>query len=428
LQLIIDKLPGTDKTVPTGSYNTFGETLFVSARAREIQVGVAATVAITVLAAFLVAPQHAGAASDVDVVADPCTGSSNPTFYASNHRMVTTRGGRLLALYDPDGNDVKLAWKDPGSTWKVESLNLGVPREASSDRPASIALDGRRHGWVVWSGYKFSQELPVRLRRLTDLDAPEGPSVGPAVTVEATGRGNAFADLAFRRGRGFVVWLERTDDAAYSLKATQFNELYTDTPSFGRKVKLYTGSSPLTTGTLVPTFKGMRVVALAGRVRVYAHRAGPRWRAGRAGVRASSDSKPTAIGFRGGILAAFQASRFDGGGIKVARFSSTGDKVSTSLTTGPGYIQPSLTGNRRSAWVVMVANAAESRVVSRHYNGYKWGRVVTEISPDVLEGGDYAFPNAQRPVTVALRFLVDGARCPTSAVSNSVLAYERPVR
>jgi hypothetical protein len=387
----------------------------------------AALVALAGLTALTAAPPRANAGSGVVTLADPCTGSSNPTFYANNHRMVVSPGGRQLALYDPDGNDVELAWEDSGGSWRTRSLYGGVSDEASSDRPASIATDGRGNAWVVWSGYKFSQELPVRLRRLTDLDAPEGPTVGPVITVQAAGRGNAFADLAFREGRGFIVWLQRKDETRYSLQTIQLARLGTDTPSFRNEATLYTGSNPAMAGTLVATPRGMRVVALAGGLRVFSHVSGARWRAGSARARAPAETKPSAIVVKGGILAAFQSSLRAGGVVKVVRFSNTGDRISTSLTTGGGYMQPSLAGGRRTAWLVMVTGGLQSSVVSRRYDGSRWGGDVTEISADARDGGDYAYPNTARRVSRTLRFLVDGERCPTRAVSNSVIYYERPV-
>ena len=64
-------------------------------------------------------PAHAADDGVTQVAPDPCnSGSSNPTFYSNNHRMVVTAGHRQLALFDPHGAGVTLRWRDPGSTWK----------------------------------------------------------------------------------------------------------------------------------------------------------------------------------------------------------------------------------------------------------------------------------------------------------------------
>ena len=377
------------------------------------------------LLTFVLAPAKAVAAGVVTTVVDACSGSSNPTFYPNNRRMVVTPDGRRLALYDPHGSGFQLAWRDGEGAWTTKSLFETVTDEVSSDRPASIALDGTGNAWVVWSGYNFSAPLPLRLRRLTNLDAPGGPSIGPVVTVQPTGRGNAFADLAFHGGRGFIVWLQRTGDSSHSLTTTQFSELATDTPSFENRAVLYTGSSSSTSGTLVSTPAGMRVVARAGKVKVFSHSSGAQWSAGSAVVSAPSKSKPSAIAYGSDILAAFQAAPFNDNIVKVVRFSTTGNSVSTSLVTPTGYVQPSLAGDASRAWLVMVAKGTERTVVSRQFDGSTWGSNVVEIPASVANGGDYAYPNTVREVDGTLRFLVDGKRCPSSSARNAVLAFER---
>jgi hypothetical protein len=371
-------------------------------------------------------PQPAGAAGIATTVAEPCAGSSNPTFHPNNHRMVVTPTGRRLALFDPHGSGVSLAWRDGDGAWNSKSI-FGVSDEVSSDRPASIALDGTGNAWVVWSGYNFSSPVPLRLRRLTDLDAPGGPTVGPVVTVQPAGQGNAFADLAFQGGRGFIVWLQRTASTSYSLKTIQFSQLTTDTPTFENPATLYSSSASTTSGTLVPTAAGMRVVARAGSLKVYSHSTGAQWAVGSASTKAPAKAKPSAVAFGNDILATFQAAPFGDDIVKVVRFSNTGSSVSNSLVTPRGYVHPSIAANASGAWVVMVAKGTSRTVVSRRFDGSGWGSDLTEISPSVTNGGDYAYPNALRDVDGVLRFLVDGKRCPTSSARNAVLAYERTV-
>ena len=386
---------------------------------------VAVALALALLGAMTVS-RPATAAGIVTTVAEPCLGSSNPTFYPNNHRMVVTSTGRRLALFDPDGSGVHLAWRDGDGPWSTKSI-YGVSDEAPSDRPASIALDGTGNAWVVWSGYNFSSPLPLRLRRLTSLDAPGGPAVGPVVTVQPAGQGNAFADLAFQGGRGFIVWLQRTGSTSYALKTIQFSQLDTDTPTFEHPATLYSSSASATSGTLVATPAGMRVVARAGSLRVYSNVSGAQWSVGSASTKAPTKAKPSAIALGSDILTAFQAAPFKDDIVKVVRFSGNGGSVSTSLVTPRGYVHPSIAGDASGAWVVMVAKGTTRTVVSRRLDGFGWGSDVTELSAGVTNGGDYAYPNAVRDVDGVLRFLVDGKRCPSSGARNAVLAFERTV-
>ena len=96
---------------------------------------VVAALGLAVFAAA-VGPAAAGAAEVVTTVVEPCAGSSNPTFYANNHRMVVTPGGRQLALYDPDGSGVQLAWRDGTGAWNQKSI-FGFPTRFRAIAPRS---------------------------------------------------------------------------------------------------------------------------------------------------------------------------------------------------------------------------------------------------------------------------------------------------
>ena len=384
----------------------------------------AAVSSVVVSIVVVPAAHEATAVSGATTLAEPCAGSTDPTLYPNNHRTVVTPSGRQLALYDPAGSGLQLSWRDPNGAWSTKSLFTTVSDEVTTDRPASIALDGTGNAWVVWSGYNFSAALPLRLRRLTNLDAPQGPTVGPVVTVAPLGGGNAFADLAFHEGRGFIVWLQHSGDT-YSLRTTQFSDLQTDTPSFENGATLYTSSSSKTVATLVPTSAGMHVVARAGALRVWSHDGGAQWRPGSARVGIPSKSKASAISWQGDILAAFQASPYDDQVVKVVRFSSNGDSATTSLITAKGYVHPSLARNGAHAWVIMVRRSTTSSVVSRRFDGSRWEGDVMELAANAVNGGDYSYPNAVRNFQGTLRFIVDAKRCPSSRAKNGVLAYER---
>jgi hypothetical protein len=351
-------------------------------------------------------------------------GSSNATFDSNNHRMVVTPGGRKLVVYDPHGSGVDLAWKDPDG-WKEKSIFDNAPDEEPNDRPASIALDGAGHAWVVWSG-KPKRFGPVKMRRLTDLDAPNGPIVGPAMTVESGGdpdSGNSAVDLAFQDGRGHIVWLQRTGSTQYSLTTVSFTDLGNPTPELLDRKILHQGSSNQTSATLVPTPAGMRAMARVGALKLFRYDSSG-WTPGSAEISAPAQARPSAVAFGGDVLAAWQSS-FDPGAVTVARFSNNGDVVSPSLSTADGYVEPAIAAGGSKAWVIMV-RASGNSVVSRTLDGSSWGGDATLMTSDDGHGdGEFTWPNTQREVGGTLRFVV-GQRCtqPKLLQRTAVLSFE----
>jgi len=96
------------------------------------------------LGALLAGPAPAEASHDeqkVREVADDCdhSGSSTATGYASNKRMVRTKSGRQLAIYDPHGFGLHLRWRDPGKGW------MNTTRGAVSDGNMPMT-DGPKSG------------------------------------------------------------------------------------------------------------------------------------------------------------------------------------------------------------------------------------------------------------------------------------------
>ncbi|MFN2489083.1 MAG: hypothetical protein ABR529_04995 [Actinomycetota bacterium] len=380
------------------------------------------------LSAAALAPAAAADGDVSQLAGDPCNGgSSNPTFYTNNHRVVTT-GGRTLAVWDPHGSDVKIAWRDGTGAWSSKTIFDNAPDEVANDRPASIALDANGHAWVAWSGYSFAagKEAPVKLRRLDDLGAASGPTVGPITTVQAKDRGNTGVDLQILNGRGYLVWLTRSGDSLYELVTAQFNPSDT-TPVIADRSVIYSASGSSASATLVPTSAGMRIAARAGSLKIYVHNGGASWSAGSAAVSFPSKSKPSAVEFGGEIYVAFQSAPFNDEIVKVSRFNLSGSSVSTSLTTsGSRYVQPVLAAGGGKLFVVMVQKGTVRTVVSRSFNGTSWGGDVTEISAQVTNGGDFAYPNTETQISGGrLRFIVDGKRCPSSNQRNAVLGYDR---
>ncbi len=351
-------------------------------------------------------------------------GSSRATFDSNNHRMVVTPGGRTLALYDPHGSGVDLAWKDQGVGWQETSVWDNGSDEVSTDRPASIALDGAGHAWVVWSGYTFNQISPVKMRRLTDLDAVGGPTLGPTLTVESAGSGNAAVDLAFHEGRGHIVWLQRTGSTAYSLTTVSFTDLEDPTPPLLDRTVLSTTSNKQASATLVSTPAGLRAVARTDKLRLFRHET-TGWTVGSATTSAPAKTRPSAVSFGDDVLAAFQSS-FGSGGVKVASFSDNGNSITTSLNTGDGYAQPTIATNEDEALVVMIKLASGTSVVSRPFDGTSWEGDTTLMTPAAPDSGVFKFPNSIRQADGTLRFVVSQACTqPQRLQRSAVLSFEQ---
>lgn len=171
-------------------------------------------------------------------VAAPFLGSSDPSLYAGNHRTAVTQSGRLLALHGRHGQGVQLAWRDPGGGWMMMSRGeaengLLLGGTGTGDWVASIAVgrdsSGEEHAWVVWSGSTAQSSAPAELRRLSDLDSADGPTVGPATTVSSSGLGNSKVDVALETAsdgslRGCIAWLQRIGSSSWNVKVTWFTD------------------------------------------------------------------------------------------------------------------------------------------------------------------------------------------------------------
>ena len=237
--------------------------------------------------------------------------------------------------------------------------------------------------------------------------------------------GNTGVDLQIQGGRGFLVWLTRTGSSSFQLVTAQFNPS-DETPVIADRNPIYTSGSSSPSATLVPTVAGMRIAARAGKLKIYVHNGGAQWSAASAGASMPAKAKPSAVALGDDIYVAYQGAPFADNIVKVSRFNLSGTSVSSSLTTGTGYAQPVLAAGSEKLFVVMVKRATERTVVSRQWNGSSWGGDVTEISTQVQNGGDFAYPNTETHMGDGrLRFIVDGKRCPTSTQRNAILAYDR---
>lgn len=402
-------------------------------------------VACAVAVAVATSARPAGAVADTGVTVvtpDACnSGSSNPTFYPNNRRMVVTSGGRQLAVYDGHGSAQQITWRDAGGTWQTGTTGGGVtngylPEALPNDRPASIVLGkdsgGAEHAWLVWSGYDNSYDSAIEMRRLSDLDSSSGPTVGPELEVEpaASARGDVRVDMVFEKDRGVISWLERTGTSSYDLVTTWFTNLDTDTPTFSSRHVLFSTSSATPTTTLVPLANGTGLVTThSGRLEVFTHEAGAAlttWVAGGARTPVSSDARPSAVALDDGRILAAVESDTAKHVVEVVRFSGDGSSATVGFTSPQGYEQPALASDGTGAWLLMV-RSSDRYLVSRKRSAAGSWSASDRVEVGAEGGGDIAWPNPVRETDGKLRVLVDGPRCSTHKTRNSVLAFERSV-
>lgn len=372
-------------------------------------------------------------------IASGYEGSSNPTQHAANHHLAMTRGGRLLTVHGVHGSGLQLAWRDAGGGWQADSAGdvddgLLLQGTGTGDWPASIATavdpEGNEHAWVVWGAASFSRVRPVQMRRLSDLDAPGGPTVGPVVTVEASELGGAQPDIGFERGpdgtmRGTLVWTRRTGDSAYDVVAARLTDLSGATPAVHDHQVLVTSSSTRW-GTVVPDASGARVVTRdsSGKVRVHRRDANDPlapWTAGSAGVAIASSARVSAVALATGEVLATAETNTTSATVAVQRFSATGTAAPVELSL-TGYRHPTLTSDGDRAWLVMI-HAATGSVVSRELDPDGWSAFDrVEIGPE--GGGSHDWPNALRSADGRLTVVTRGPSASSSR--GAVLAFQRP--
>ena len=373
-------------------------------------------------------------------ITSPYTGSSDPTYYPSNHRLAITAGGRLLTLHGRHSSGVQLAWRDAGGGWQTRTAGavadgLLLRDTGTGDWPASIAVardsGGAQHAWGVWSGAGENELRPVQLRRMSDLDAAAGPSVGPAVDVSPTGVVQDRADIAFERtpsgaSRGAVVWLKKTSDTSWDLVVSWFTNLDTSTPSFTTPTVLHSATNSNVTATLVPTPSGLTAVVRTGpgNIRTFSHSASDplgTWTTSSAGMGASFRARPSAVALSSGAVVVAADTDTTNNVVKVQRFSASGSPATVELTL-TGYAQPALAGDGTNLWLVLIRKSDGAAVTRRYTPASGWsGTDVVEISG--VTG--LAYPNALRDVDGRLRFVVRG---PAGTASRSAaLSYQRPL-
>jgi len=375
-------------------------------------------------------------------VAAPYLGSSDPTYYGANHRLAVTGSGRLLAVHGRHNQGVQLAWRDPGGGWMMKSrgdVQNGLLEGGSGtgDWVASIAVapdsNGDEHAWAVWAGPTAQSTKTVNLRRLSELDSPEGPLVGREVTVSSSGLGNSRADLAFETAtdgslRGCIVWLHRLETSSWNLTVTWFTDLDTDSPAFVDTTVLFTSASGARTPTMVPVPTGTRLIVRgpSGRLQVFGHsRAAPlrTWFTGARGLQVGSTSVPAGDALSTGEVLAAMESNTGGDVVTVQRVSSSGMTATIDLQV-TGYREPSLATDGTRAWLVMIRQS-DGFVVSRTFTPQTGWDEADRIEIGDEGGGNHAWPNVLRQADGRLRLVIRGPSGGTS--KTAVLAFDRLV-
>lgn len=372
----------------------------------------------------------------VSEVAGELFGSGTPTYYAGNRRLAVTASGRLLTVHGRHAQGVQLAWRDPAGGWQRQSTGarsdgLLLSGTGTGDWPAAIAVArdaaGEEHAWVVWAGPRPTTGRSLQMVRLSNLDAPAGPTVGPTQTIDTPALGGAYKpDIAFERApdgssRGVIVWSRQSGIGTYDIVTGWFTDLGSSTPAVTDRTVIHTSDSTARHGSLVPGNGRTRVIARSSSAfRVYSHPATAplaSWtKSATVGASLGSSSTPAGVELTSGdLLAVGEGTGTDN--VLVQRFSADGTvrPVELSLT---GYRHPTITTDGTDAWVVMV-RALDGAVVSRQFTpGSGWS------AADRIEiaAGPHAWPNAARTVDGRLRFVVQGAG---SGESSSVLAFQR---
>jgi hypothetical protein len=376
-------------------------------------------------------------------VIGPKGGSSDPTYFASQHRLALTSGGRLLVVYGRHADGVQLAWRDAGGGWQTESTGdvtdgRLLKGTGTGDWPASIAIakdsSGVQHAWAVWARPSFLNVNGISMRRLSNLDAPDGPTVGPVVTVEPAETGKCRVDIGFETvggaQRGVVMWTQRAGTARWAVAAKWFTNLDVDLPAFVSEKVLFEGSGDQDarngSGTFIPSANGMRmgVRDAEGKMRVYGHDVSTpldMWWAGTPGIFVQNGGRIAGVSLASGQVALTAETDTTLHVVNVQTFDSSGNNPQTRLRT-TGYRQPVLATNGTNLYVLMTRNS-DKFVVSTTSSGATWTVPRVEIGAEC--GGNCSWPNPIRQTDGRLRFV---ARGPSGgATQNAVLAFQRTV-
>jgi hypothetical protein len=353
-------------------------------------------------------------------VADSTLGSSASTAFAGNARSVVTAGGRVITVHGSHGEGLQLAWRDIGGVWQRATIGpiedgRVLSGTETGDWTASIAVgtdrDGREHAWLMWAGATFtSTPRPAGIVRLSDLDAPWGPTVGEDVTLDDNS--SAHAALAFDAvaRRLALVWTRRSATDTYEVITGWVTDLESATPAIDGEVVLSSSASSNRNATVVVGPDGATYVVgpiESDGLGLYVHPGGADvtgWVAGTAvGAAAATGSSPSAVVLPDGdILAAIDTAA----GATVHRFSATGSAFEIELAD-PGLRNPALAAGGDQ--VVMVGvRGDDGYVVSRSRDAFGGWADEERVEIGAEGGGNHSWPNPVRALDGRLRFIVQG--------------------
>lgn len=370
-------------------------------------------------------------------IADATVGSSEPTYFNSQHRVEVTDAGRMLAVHGLHATGPRLVWRDPAGSWASRSegsVQNGIltPKSGTGDWPASIALArdsaGEQHAWIVFAPTKPGMQKNLSLRRISNLDGPNGPTIGPLVTLD--GPGSIRPDIAFETlpsgaQRGTVLWTRKVSDTRFELTTGSLTDLDTDTPEVHSRVVLNGGGSSQQYGTVVSARDGMRILTRPGNSRLVpftrpVDAPATAWNRGANGISITGDPAATALS-TGEVLTVIE-DQIANDSVNVLRYSPAGVAKPVELDL-EGYSTPTITSDGTEAWIVMIRES-DDYVVSRHYTPQTgWsGSDRVEIGPE--GNGPYRYPNADTTADGRLRIVVEG---PGSVDRSEVYAFQRPL-
>lgn len=332
------------------------------------------------------APPPADDAAADGVTTSPATGSSDPTLFATNSRLAVTGGGRLLGLHGKHRDGVQLVWRDRGKpTWVTStrgSVSDGrlLSSTGTGDWTASIVVarvGDVEHAWVVMAhdGYRTAP-APVWFRRLSALDAPEGPTVGPAVALTDPDVYTKRADLRAGQGadgalRLSVVWTERA--GRINRVRAAWLDTGIDEPSLAGITDLTMASSREVHGSFVETDAPAPLVLVvkgaSGKIRLHRHASlqpGTPWSAGAATADAgTAKNAPHGVVTADGTILVVVQPDPTIPSTTAFRFSPDGATVATAAPRLENLGAPALSIVGSQTWIVTLRGSDRAVVASR---------------------------------------------------------------
>lgn len=379
-----------------------------------------------------------GEVDGLSQITDALTGSSEPTYFGTQHRLAVTEAGRQLTVHGLHAKGVQLAWRDAAGNWQsqtrgAEANGTLLGDGGTGDWPASIAIardsSGEEHAWVVLAriSHHSTKPRPVYIRRLSELDSPRGPRVGPLVAVDSPALGAYMPDIAFEPApgggtRGVVVWSRKATFDTYETVTGWLTDLDTDQPQVHDRTVVDRGTKSPRWSTLVPVGGEMKLLARFGTnyQQLLGHESGAplsSWQRSPLGPRGNGYA--SAVGLDSGQVVSVIETNLIDHTVRVQRYSTTGDALPAELSL-TGYSTPSIATDGVRIWIVMVRQRDGSLVSREYAPDSGW---TSEDRVEIASGaGPLAYPNLLRATDGRLRLVVEG---PGDALRSAVLGYQR---